>query len=63
MESVKIYIAKWCSCETGGYNHQDGILSIHRTVDGATAACAEYEETINDPEEDWTEIEVKDLLP
>lgn len=61
---MKVYIAKWCNCETGGYNHSDGILSLHSSYEGAKAACDEYEkEHCSDSEEDWTEIETKDLLP
>ncbi|QPI13982.1 hypothetical protein MYO4S_00230 [Serratia phage 4S] len=59
---MPIYIAKWCSCETGGYNYSDGILSIHKTYDGAKAACEEYEKQFDSEEEDWTEIEESNLL-
>lgn len=62
--TVKIYIAKWCSCDVDGYDYQDDILSVHSSYIGAVAACNEYE---NNPdgvnEKEWTEIEETYLLP
>lgn len=64
MEVAKIYIAEWCSCEKGGYNYSEGILSVHSTLEGAQAACAAYEkEYCDDSDMDWADIEIKDLLP
>ena len=59
---MKVYIAKWCSCEPGGYNYSDGILSLHSSYQGAEKACEEYMEKEGDAD-NWTEIEDQELMP
>lgn len=57
----QVHVVFWACCDSGGYNRDDGILSIHETPEGAKIAEDKYNSSQYDNDNDWAYTEIREV--